>query len=539
MVNQLRSALEAGTFAVTCELIPGRGAREKTQADAIEDGTGLLGTGRVHALSVTDNPGGNPALLADTFAEELLKIGATPLVHVTCKDRNRNQLASQFYAMERTGIENILLMSGDYPVSGYGGRPRPVFDLDPVQALGMVEALNAGERYPGVGGKEAQLTPTHLFAGAVVSPFKWTEAETITQYYKLEKKIAAGARFIISQVGYDARKMQELVWYVRDKGLDTPLIANVYILTAGVGRYMNGGNIPGSYASDELLAVLQQEKQAADKGKGARLLRAAKMVAIAHGLGYAGVHIGGTGCNAENVTYILDKAEELRPEWERWAAELSYGEPGAFYYYRRDPGVTPDVHEPSPRDEVRTDRPVRGNYRMSRAFHHMVFLEGKKMEPIVHRRMVSLEAKKGVHRKHGLEHLAKVQLYGCQDCGDCGLYAVAYSCPMSACPKCQRNGPCGGSNDGWCEVYPGERYCIWYKAYHRLKPYHEETTLGDYIVPPNNWDAFETTGWGNYHHGRDNIARRIWVTSPERDTTGCRYSIERDNIPGEDHHAGE
>jgi len=40
---------------------------------------------------------------------------------------------------------------------------------------------------------------------------------------------------------------------------------------------------------------------------------------------------------------------------------------------------------------------------------------------------------------------------------------------VSQCPKNQRNGPCGGSYEGWCEVYPGERLCIWVKAYRWLK----------------------------------------------------------------------
>jgi len=36
-----------------------------------------------------------------------------------------------------------------------------------------------------------------------MSPFKQTEEELMGQYYKLKKKIEAGAKFIINQVGYD------------------------------------------------------------------------------------------------------------------------------------------------------------------------------------------------------------------------------------------------------------------------------------------------------------------------------------------------
>jgi methylenetetrahydrofolate reductase (NADPH) len=89
------------------------------------------------------------------------------------------------------------------------------------------------------------------------------------------------------------------------------------------------------------------------------------------------------------------------------------------------------------------------------------------------------------------------------------LEAAIYTCPMTQCPKCQRNGPCGGSTDSWCEVYPGQRYCIHYKAYHRLKKYHELYKIDSFITPPNNWDFYETSGWSNYTHERDNAAHRI------------------------------
>ena len=118
------------------------------------------------------------------------------------------------------------------------------------------------------------------------------------------------------------------------------------------------------------------------------------------------------------------------------------------------------------------------------------------------------EKKRGLHRRHGLEHLGKTVLYGCMDCGDCGLETAIYTCPMTQCPKCQRNGPCGGSADGWCEVYPNQRYCIHFKAYHRLKKYNELAKLDAYITPPNNWDYYETSGWSNYTHQRDNAASR-------------------------------
>jgi methylenetetrahydrofolate reductase (NADPH) len=112
------------------------------------------------------------------------------------------------------------------------------------------------------------------------------------------------------------------------------------------------------------------------------------------------------------------------------------------------------------------------------------------------------------------EHLIKVALFECQNCGDCGLFDVAFLCPMSQCPKNQRNGPCGGSYEGWCEVYPNERKCIWVKSYERLKGHKEEHSIGEYIVPPCNWELMGTSSWLNFYLGRDHSAKRLGIKAP-------------------------
>jgi methylenetetrahydrofolate reductase (NADPH) len=86
---------------------------------------------------------------------------------------------------------------------------------------------------------------------------------------------------------------------------------------------------------------------------------------------------------------------------------------------------------------------------------------------------------------------------------------------MSQCPKNQRNGACGGSYEGWCEVYPNEKKCIWVQAYERLKTYNEETKLGDTIVSPCNWDLWQTSSWLNFYLGRDHTAKRLGVKPPQ------------------------
>ena len=88
---------------------------------------------------------------------------------------------------------------------------------------------------------------------------------------------------------------------------------------------------------------------------------------------------------------------------------------------------------------------------------------------------------------------------------------------MSQCPKNQRNGACGGSFNGWCEVYPEKRRCVYVIAYARLKNYGEETGLDGDRIPPCNWDFYQTSSWINYYLGKDHTAKRMDVPEVKKE----------------------
>ncbi|OGV59449.1 MAG: methylenetetrahydrofolate reductase [Lentisphaerae bacterium RIFOXYA12_FULL_48_11] len=514
MENRFQESLtKSGRMSITWELIPGRGAREKLLDNALLAAERVAKDGRIDAVTLTDNPGGNPAMLADYLGQEIMRLGVEPLVHFTCKDRNRNQIESQLYALDRVGVRNLLVMTGDYPVSGFLGRPAPVFDLDPINILKLITEMNDGLSYPGPKGV-IRHNPSHFFAGAAVSPFKSTEAELMVQYLKLKKKIKAGAQFVVTQLGYDVRKFHELMMFMKQNNFNIPVVGNIYILTYGAAKQMNENKIPGCVVTDRLLAEYEREKSLPDKGVEARLLRAAKMYAFMKGMGFKGVHIGGHGVKYDQVLQVVEKGEELSSRWQDFIPEFDYAQPGGLYLFKKDEktGLNQEVLE-----EVKDrplDAPVGVIYRMSRVVHRLLFEPDSSLFGLMQKICRKLDGSAGEKVFHKLEHLAKVMLYDCHDCGDCALLDVAYSCPMSQCPKHQRNGACGGSRDGWCEVYPGERKCIYVKAYARLKNYHETKVLDGEIIPPCNWDFYQTSSWMNFYLGRDHSAERFGITKP-------------------------
>ena len=235
------------------------------------------------------------------------------------------------------------------------------------------------------------------------------------------------------------------------------------------------------------------------------------MYAITKGMGFAGAHIGGHGITYKTVEEIIERGEELAPNWRDLISEFDYPQENGFYFFEKDPETGLNLDVPSYRMEKGRHPLV---YEFSRLAHDTLFnpdsIIFKSMHPVA-RVVDSAPAVKSAFGS--FEHLCKVALFGCMNCGDCGLFDVAFLCPMSQCPKSQRNGPCGGSFEGWCEVYP-DRKCVWVRAYERLKSHKEEESIGEYIVPPCNWELTGTSSWLNFYLGRDHSAKRLGIEPP-------------------------
>ena len=81
--------------------------------------------------------------------------------------------------------------------------------------------------------------------------------------------------------------------YNPDRYQLTTVEGNVYIINKPVARVMNRRGVPGCVVTDDLYRIIENESMSPDKGRAARLTRAAKLSAVLKGIGYDGVHIGG------------------------------------------------------------------------------------------------------------------------------------------------------------------------------------------------------------------------------------------------------
>ncbi len=73
----------------------------------------------------------------------------------------------------------------------------------------------------------------------------------------------------------------------------------------------------------------------------------------------------------------------------------------------------------------------------------------------------------------------------CQACGNCVLHVTGGVCPVARCAKQLLNGPCGGSQDGECEI-GNDVPCAWQQIYDRLKTIGQLHRMEE-IIPVKKW----------------------------------------------------
>ena len=88
-----------------------------------------------------------------------------------------------------------------------------------------------------------------------------------------------------------------------------------------------------------------------------------------------------------------------------------------------------------------------------------------------------------------LGNMTRFQMFDerCSLCGKCVLDKTGGICPVTACPKGLLNGPCGGTDNGKCEVSP-DIDCAWVKIYERMKKTDQLEDLKQ-TLEPKDWSA--------------------------------------------------
>ncbi|MCP3690007.1 MAG: methylenetetrahydrofolate reductase, partial [Gammaproteobacteria bacterium] len=271
--------LRAGKFAVTTELAP----PDSALADDVFERASIF-DGYVDGMNATDGSGAHCHMSSVAMCALLTSAGYSPVMQISCRDRNRIAIQGDVLGAAAMGVSNVLCLSGDGVQAGDHPEAKPVFDLDSISLLATIKTMRDEARF--LSGRKIT-SPPEMFLGAAENP---SAPPFDFRPHRLAKKIAAGADFIQTQYIFDIEKLRVFM----DKAGEMGLLDLCFILP-GVGPLASAktaswirSNVPGVDIPDQVIARLAAAQDQKQEGRKICIELIQQMREIA---GVSGVHI--------------------------------------------------------------------------------------------------------------------------------------------------------------------------------------------------------------------------------------------------------
>ena len=256
--GRLERVLRAGKFAVTAELNP------PDSADPRDVYERALVLGEVcDAINATDASGANTHMSSIGICSLLSNAGYSPVMQISCRDRNRIAIQGDVLGAAAIGVSSILCLTGDGVQAGDQPGAKPVFDLDGISLLETIRTMRDESRF--LSGRPLT-TPPRVFLGAAANPFA---PPYDFRPLRLAKKIAAGAQFVQTQYCYDIPRLESYMTAVRDMGLDERcfILVGVGPLASARAAKWIRAHVPGVHIPDHVIARLEGSENQKLEGK--------------------------------------------------------------------------------------------------------------------------------------------------------------------------------------------------------------------------------------------------------------------------------
>jgi homocysteine S-methyltransferase len=187
-----------------------------------------------------------------------------PLLHITCRDRNLIGQQSYLMGLDALGINHVLVITGDPSHVGDLPGASSVFDVNSFELIRLTKQLNEGISFSGRRLKQQ----ANFVVGAAFNPYvrNWEAG-----LRRLEKKIEAGADFIMTQPVYDTRTVSKI--YQVSKTLPIPVFLGIMPLTGQRNAEFLHNEVPGISLAPEVLERMQGLQGAAGREEGLALCR--------------------------------------------------------------------------------------------------------------------------------------------------------------------------------------------------------------------------------------------------------------------------
>jgi methylenetetrahydrofolate reductase (NADPH) len=260
--SNLSTLLSEGEFVVAAELSPPKGVN----VERIEQDARIL-KDYADAVNITDNQAASVRMSSVAVSAIIRNYGVEPVVQMTCRDRNRLAIQADLLGAAALGIPNLLCLGGDHGRWGDHPHAKNVFDLDSTHLIRLARNMVVNGCLDN--GREISPKPD-FFIGAVANPFA---PPYEYRPYRLAKKVAAGARFIQTQLIYNVDRFRAYMEQVVDLGLHEKvhILAGVGPLkSVGAARFM-ATKVAGMEVPEDIIDRMAKTPKAAQPEEGIRI----------------------------------------------------------------------------------------------------------------------------------------------------------------------------------------------------------------------------------------------------------------------------
>jgi len=185
--------------------------------------------------------------------------GLRAIVHMACRDRNLIGTQSELMGMDALGLDHVLALTGDPSKVGDSPGATSVYDLNSISLLEGIRMMNAGRTFTGRDLKR----PARFVSGCSFNP---NVKNIEVQVKRLERKVAAGAQFVMTQPIFDAK----LAKLTRDvtKEFGIPVLVGVMPLLNSRNTEFLHNEVPGIVIPDDVRARMRGKEGDAGIAEG-------------------------------------------------------------------------------------------------------------------------------------------------------------------------------------------------------------------------------------------------------------------------------
>jgi len=288
---KLKEALTKKQFVVTSEV---QTPIDQEPEDLVKSLSAIKG--RVHGISLSEVE--LEGVVGDTVktCELLNQNRLEPIYQTTTRDKNRLQLQKDLLNAHDAGVDNLLVFTEDYRITGDSLQEMMFFHVDAGKLQSVLEHIREGQT---VDGKALPSQPEFLLGSGVESD--WGKNIPELELKEMEEMIKIGTGFFLTTPVFDLDKFAKFLKQAQTFGI--AVIAEVMILrTAGMARFLNRHLKPGLVPE----WIIQKIAKAPDKQKASIEIFADTVNGLKDLC--QGVHIITIGAE-EKLRYYLDAAK--------------------------------------------------------------------------------------------------------------------------------------------------------------------------------------------------------------------------------------